>query len=868
MAISKVIVLDPHGEETFNEHLTTADREIAIDEHNSDAQAHPAIQEKLADKIDDIKVDNDSVVVTEDGKRVVNFRKDQFGKVDNVLVNGESVLNENNEAEIDVPTTVEELEDGADYAKKSELQEVEDSLQEQIDEVVVYDIDASVDDGVGNPQVVKTKENNIIHLAFKNLKGVKGDKMTFSDLSPEEREALRGPEGQSAIFDPQTETVSVMEQGIGSSTTNMMSQKAITEEITIEGDVVDLSGLEVQNCWIDNNNEWAVAQIAGNIQCVFLPVQPGQIFRITANNENNSYVAFLTSDSHDTGDTPYFVNGVSERTIISSGNWLIAKAPSDAVYLYILTKLGGNSGYAPYEVRRMKSFNQSHYEILQKTSQQVDALQEADVELGNEIVRKTAYVVEMDTVYNPNNGYTLLDAVISSQNYGGNWAVYPNNRYKSTCIPVTGGTTIIFKASEEKGIYYAFLKSLPTDPINGKTPEWAKGYTQRRIVTANTEERLEAPEDARFFVFISTVESEPRTPQRIAYLSDVKDATTRLTERIDAMQGQSVVPNVIEYHTASVRRNPLPTDIDSDPTANHEIVSTEVPSGWAVMWPTSYSKEGKPTQVVAMLHGASAYVNEEIMGYPSGTNKTRWDGWRNRYLQEGYAVIDINGLGESVEDDDNSKHYGCPTAIETLDKAFEYLKEHYNVADKLLIHGTSMGGALAQSYTLTYPEKVIAVALYAPVCLMVSAAVRATTRIANLWQYESYQAARADKYAKLVGYAPFARCLAWKNNELIEMTWETIGSWPETGKAEDVNEGYERFTLYKPIEKFPVPVRCWHGTNDTNVDISSSQFVIEGYRRGGSQASLRICNGQTHDICTGHVNYVINEGIDFFKRYL
>ena len=172
MAISKVIVIDPHGEEKFNEHLSTADREIAIGEHNSDAQAHPAIQEELADKIDDIKVGGESVVEEVDGKKVVNFRKDQFGKVDGIAVNGTSVvLDEHGIANIQVPTTVAQLGDASDYAKAADVTSLQEQvttdisdLQAQIDAMVADKATVSL---TASPTTIYTGEQTAIALTAK-----------------------------------------------------------------------------------------------------------------------------------------------------------------------------------------------------------------------------------------------------------------------------------------------------------------------------------------------------------------------------------------------------------------------------------------------------------------------------------------------------------------------------------------------------------------------------------------------------------------------------------------------------------------------------------------------------------------------------
>ncbi len=315
---------------------------------------------------------------------------------------------------------------------------------------------------------------------------------------------------------------------------------------------------------------------------------------------------------------------------------------------------------------------------------------------------------------------------------------------------------------------------------------------------------------------------------------------------------KDITPLVIEMHEAKIQVNTLVSNKDSDPTAGSKIVPVEVSSPWAVMWPSSYTPFGKPTQVVAMLHGSEGVVRSGVMGYTNAN----WIAWRNRYITEGYAVVDINGIGVTLGSaDSNSKHFGCPAAIETLDKAFEYLKFNYNVADKLLIHGTSMGGALAQTYAKTYPEKVLAVAVFASAVLFRSVAFNGNRDIvAQHFGYTDYSEAKADGYANMFGTVPFMKCLAWHNGEIVEVSWE------------DVSGNDEAFE-YLMMEKFPVPIRCWQGMSDTTVPPDTNKHVIDGYRRGGSQASIRLIQGGTHEISTGNTQYVVDEAVEYFKRY-
>ena len=327
---------------------------------------------------------------------------------------------------------------------------------------------------------------------------------------------------------------------------------------------------------------------------------------------------------------------------------------------------------------------------------------------------------------------------------------------------------------------------------------------------------------------------------------------------------KDVIPYVIEYHEAKIRSNLLVSDNGTDPTSATKIEDTLINSGWAVMWPSSYTPYGKPTQVIAMLHGHSGLVNENVMGYYNNAN---WKAWIYRYLSAGYAVVDINGYGVTSGTSANqySKHWGCPMSVETLDKAFEYLKTYYNVADKMMLHGSSMGGTIAQNYAMAYPNKVVAVGLFAPATsIMFGIASQAVVdgiavkeEIVNLWGYADTAEAKADDYHNFAGTTPFAKCLAWKDGTLVEVSWAEIASQSNIPSA---------ILDYDYIEHFPVPLRVWQGTSDESVDAEYTQKVVDGYRRGGSVASIRLVQGKPHNLCTGSVAFVVDEAIDWFKR--
>jgi esterase/lipase len=286
---------------------------------------------------------------------------------------------------------------------------------------------------------------------------------------------------------------------------------------------------------------------------------------------------------------------------------------------------------------------------------------------------------------------------------------------------------------------------------------------------------------------------------------------------------------------------------------NVEIETTEVVSPWGIIFPETYSVSGKRTPVIAMLHGSNGYVAEGVLGYSSGG----WVTQREQYLAAGFAVMDINGYGVSTEADAKSKHWGCPLAIETLDKAWEFIKQNFNVCDKLLVHGTSMGGVLAMSYTKCFPGKVAAVGLFAPNLFAYSARYIEDSTKYTAWGYADHAEAEADEYKELTGYVLLNECQVADGDTGVISQFE----WSDYPYADR-----EQVLTKRLIDRFPVQMRIWQGSADTSVYPSNSTLLFNALMRGNSPVSIRICYNNGHDLAG--VSYVRNEAVSWFKRFI
>ena len=259
-----------------------------------------------------------------------------------------------------------------------------------------------------------------------------------------------------------------------------------------------------------------------------------------------------------------------------------------------------------------------------------------------------------------------------------------------------------------------------------------------------------------------------------------------------------------------------------------------------------------------MLHGASGFVSPSVLSYDS----TNWKAWRAAYLNAGFAVMDINGYGISTSSNEASTHWGNPRALETIDKAFEELKLKYNVCDKLMLHGSSMGGSTAWSYAFTHPNKVACLGLFAPAAISWIMLIDRNAANNYLWSakafgYATVQDAINDNYQRIVGYDPILRIMKFKNG--LQRQDNNLAGFDVLNYATE-----ENLTIVG--QSLPFPVRIWQGTNDEYNLLTLNQIIAGAYRNGGNIITLRLCQGALHNMCVGANQYVVNESINYFKN--
>lgn len=149
-----------------------------------------------------------------------------------------------------------------------------------------------------------------------------------------------------------------VEQTKGTSTTAVMSQKAVTDELnTIDSKiyadkVVDLSQLSLVLGYINNSGGWTTGTSSSKTRSIFVPVMPGKTYIMTQGSGSGTQYytvidTMFTTTSTQSQSAIDYATGYSGRVELSAGNSVTLTMPNDGHYLIVRSDLSGGSCFAP-----------------------------------------------------------------------------------------------------------------------------------------------------------------------------------------------------------------------------------------------------------------------------------------------------------------------------------------------------------------------------------------------------------------------------------------------------------------------------------------------------------------------------------------
>ena len=256
----------------------------------------------------------------------------------------------------------------------------------------------------------------------------------------------------------------------------------------------------------------------------------------------------------------------------------------------------------------------------------------------------------------------------------------------------------------------------------------------------------------------------------------------------------------------------------SGSTANEVLDREEWSECEAVLCiPDSYTSDGEPTQLILSCHGAGNTVSEEA-------GKLGGLAYASECIRAGFAALDISGS------EAHGLTMGCPEHVFALYKAYRYAIKNYNLTERVLVAGHSMGGGTAINFAHTFPSLVIALGVMNPGLSF--HAVKVDDHVCrNPWDRKFEDGYR---YRKVL-----AQYFRFPNEEFCEAN--TTGFEPYRTRSFINAEGMRAVIP-------PCPVKIWQGADDKTVDPVLSREYYDSIRRAGCYAELHILDGVAHKV--------------------
>ncbi|MBQ7915297.1 MAG: hypothetical protein IJ315_00740 [Firmicutes bacterium] len=236
--------------------------------------------------------------------------------------------------------------------------------------------------------------------------------------------------------------------------------------------------------------------------------------------------------------------------------------------------------------------------------------------------------------------------------------------------------------------------------------------------------------------------------------------------------------------------------------------------------PKNYSETGEETPLILCFHGANTTVYE-------AENISGGILYIESCLDAGYAILDVAGSAS------HGFTYGCPEHLFAAYKAYRYAIRNYNLSERILVAGASMGGVTAINFINMFPTLPLAVGLIYP-ALALDGVDLGDHHVRGSWEQNTSRYASGKTTHDYVSEA-----YHFPHGEWIENN--TIGFNPYR-TCSFINADGQRVVIP------PCPIKIWQGLADTKVDPIMTREFVASIRRSGSYVELHEIEGAGHSM--------------------
>jgi hypothetical protein len=296
-------------------------------------------------------------------------------------------------------------------------------------------------------------------------------------------------------------------QETGQSTSAVMSQKAVTDELNtlsenLQNEENATFGTLVNGFAIRSNGKWEASNRSNTYSCYVHEVKEGDIYLLKVPDAEDSRIhyAFLTTFTQpvQNQDAP-FVTGTSLNFGTIAGEKIRITIPSTCKFLYI-AKVYANANMEPEYI---------HHILPDK-----DVIDNAIKEYGDILYYHTD-AVNLSTL-------DIVSGATININ-SGLWVVTPN---ASSVFLESDGFDVIKIVPNSNSSMIAFLTSNSVPSVSGGTPDYCDGYDN--AIRIEYEQYINLPSDCKFVWLYNAYADTSYLPQSIGLVRSVASKITDL----------------------------------------------------------------------------------------------------------------------------------------------------------------------------------------------------------------------------------------------------------------------------------------------------------------------------------------------------